>query len=178
MAQTEEEAPGHSVSVAPNFVMYVLLAHDCLTWPRRTHRARRRTTAAFYGRAPRARAPVTPDTRCPCATHDRYSSRTLLKRIMRIHNAVPNPAATLFFYFHTFLRFRCSTMYDLHTNGLLWCFIKLLYWLLSRPFRSDNVQMWSQTGYDVTKPLSLWMFKYCKLVAPIQVMFNFFIINY
>lgn len=75
MTQAEGEAPDRSVSCCTVFC-HVSLARVCLTWPQRTHLARRRTTAASCGRAPREMEPQTPDTRCPCATHDRYSFRT------------------------------------------------------------------------------------------------------
>lgn len=80
MTQAEGEAPERSVSCCTVFC-HVSLARVCLTW-RRTRPARRRTTAASCGRAPRATPRQTPDTRCPCATHDRYSS-ALTKRIIR-----------------------------------------------------------------------------------------------
>lgn len=35
--------------------------------------------------------------------------------------AAGTPLVSVYFYFVTF-RLRCSTVYDLHTNSLLWCF--------------------------------------------------------
>lgn len=52
------------------------MAHDCLWWLRRTHPARRPTTAVSCVRVRRSRAPATRATRCPCATHDRYTQST------------------------------------------------------------------------------------------------------
>lgn len=70
MTETDVEAADGSVS------LICVLWDDwhVIVWhgPARIRRAPRRTTAGSW-RARRARAPATPATRCPCATHDRYS---------------------------------------------------------------------------------------------------------
>lgn len=116
MTETDVEAADGSVS------LICVLWDDwhVIVWhgPARIRRAPRRTTAGSW-RARRARAPATPATRCPCATHDRYSpppssSARPWRRRRNLHLIIS--------IFHTF-RLRCSTIYDLHTTSLLWCFV-------------------------------------------------------
>lgn len=72
---------GGAISKWLHRVLSYIIGTCMFNMARRSRPARRRTTAASCGRArtrTRTTAPRTPDTRCPCATHDRYSLSTFL----------------------------------------------------------------------------------------------------